>query len=436
MKRKIGLIMTGGGARAAYQVGVLKAIAEILPRRTRNPFFVICGTSAGSLNAVTLAVNALHFRRGVQQLLRIWQNSRIEDIYRSDPIGVLNNSLRWFFGLLLSGMGARKLTGMSLLDNSPLATFLDETLPCDKIQKCIDAGVLHALGITASGYGSGQSVTFYQGAKGIHPWKRARRLGVPTMIETRHLMASAAIPFVFPAVRINREYFGDGSMRQIAPISSALHLGAHRILVIGGGQNGHEITEHEREHADDYPSLAQIAGHALNSIFLDSMEVDLERLQRINRTLSTMPEASRKMSDLHHVDILVIAPSQPIEKIAERYSAKLPWTIRYLMRLIGAMRHSGSALVSYLLFEKSYCRALVDLGYQDAMKRREEIVAFFSQQDQRQKSSLRFMPASYSPSVHGAASRSQDKRCPLHSRTPQSGSSHAGAPVHARPRNR
>ncbi len=383
MKRKIGLIMTGGGARAAYQVGVLKAIAEILPRRAHNPFFVICGTSAGSLNAVTLAVNAPHFRGGVQQLLRIWQNSRIEDIYRSDPIGVFKNTLRWISGLLLSGMGVHKLTGVSLLDNSPLTTFLDETLPCGRIQKSIDAGFLHALGITASGYGSGQSVTFYQGAKGIQPWKRARRLGVPTMIETRHLMASAAIPFLFPAVRINREYFGDGSMRQIAPISSALHLGAHRILVIGGGQNGHESPEGEREHVDDYPSLAQIAGHALNSIFLDSMEVDLERLQRINRTLSTMPEAARRISDLHHVDILVIAPSQPIEKIAERYAKKLPWTIRYLLRWGGAMRRSGANLVSYLLFEKSFCRALVELGYQDAMKRRGEIVLFFSHQNRQ-----------------------------------------------------
>ncbi|MFA6972075.1 MAG: patatin-like phospholipase family protein [Gallionella sp.] len=381
MKRKIGLIMTGGGARAAYQVGVLKAISEILPRRARNPFFVICGTSAGSLNAVTLAVNAPHFRSGVQQLLRIWQNSRIEDIYRSDPIGVLHNTLRWIYGLLMSGMGVRKLTGVSLLDNSPLTTFLDETLPCDKIQKSIDAGFLHALGITASGYGSGQSVTFYQGAHGIQPWKRARRLGVPTMIETRHLMASAAIPFIFPAVRINREYFGDGSMRQIAPISSALHLGAHRILVIGGGQNGKETTEAEREHDDDYPSLAQIAGHALNSIFLDSMEVDLERLQRINRTLSSMPEDVRKRSDLHHVEILVIEPSQPIEKIAERYAKQLPWTIRYLLRWVGAMRRSGANLVSYLLFEKSFCRALVELGYKDAMARREEIVAFFSHQN-------------------------------------------------------
>ena len=381
MERKIGLILTGGGARAAYQVGVLKAIARILPRNAPNPFSVICGTSAGSLNAVTLAVNAQQFRHGVQRLLGIWRNLRVDDIYRADPAGVFNNSLRWIGGLLLGSIGIHKTTHVSLLDNSPLSAFLAEKLPFEKIQDNIDSGLLHALSVTASGYGSGQSVTFYQGA--IDPWKRARRLGVPTTIKIKHLLASTAIPFIFPAVRINREYFGDGSMRQIAPISSALHLGANRVLVIGVGQGSATL---EREQISDYPSLAQIAGHALNSIFLDSMEVDLERLQRINSTVLSMPEEIRQNTDLRHVNVLIFSPSQPIEKIAERYSAKLPWTIRYLLRSVGAMRHSGANLVSYLLFEKSYCRALVNLGFQDAMKRREEIIAFFEQQPNNQDS--------------------------------------------------
>lgn len=383
MERKIGLILTGGGARAAYQVGVLKAIAEILPRHAHNPFSIICGTSAGALNAVTLAVNALHFRKGVQYLLNIWKNSHVEDIYRSDPIGVLNNTVRWLTGLLFSSLGINRLNRVSLLDNSPLVTFLEETLPCEKIQESIDAGVLYALSITVSGYGSGHSVTFYQGAKDIRPWKRARRLGVPTMIEIKHLLASAAIPFIFPAVRINREYFGDGSMRQIAPISSALHLGANRVLVIGVGQGGAESAKRSR--IDDYPSLAQIAGHTLNSIFLDSLEVDLERLQRINRTISAMPEEIRQKTNLRHVDVLVISPSQSMEKIAERHAGNLPWAIRFLLRLVGAMRRSGANLVSYLLFEKGFCRAVVDLGYQDAMKRKDEIIAFFSQQPETQE---------------------------------------------------
>jgi NTE family protein len=378
MERKIGLILTGGGARAAYQVGVLKAIAEIVPRHAHNPFSIICGTSAGALNAVTLAVNAHHFRKGVQHLLNIWKNSHVEDIYRSDLAGVANNTSRWLAGLLLSSMGINKLNRVSMLDNSPLVAFLEETLPCEKIQESIDAGVLYALSITASGYGSGHSVTFYQGVKNIRPWKRARRLGIPTRIEVKHLLASAAIPFLFPAVRINREYFGDGSMRQIAPISSALHLGAKRVMVIGVGQGTAE--QPRRSRIGEYPSLAQIAGHALNSIFLDSLEVDLERLRRINRTMSMIPEEVRQKSNLRHVDVLVIEPSHPIEKIAERFVMRLPWTIRFLLRWVGAMRRSGSNLVSYLLFEKGFCRALIDLGYQDAIKRREEILAFLELQ--------------------------------------------------------
>lgn len=374
MDRKLALILSGGGARAAYQVGVLKAIAEILPRGAHNPFHIISGTSAGALNAATLAVNAHNFRRGVLYLTNIWKNFQASDIYRSDPVGVFVNSVSWLAGVVLSMMGLGKLNRVSLLDNLPLVRLLADTLPCEKIQENIDAGFLYALGITASGYGSGQSVTFYQGAKDIQPWRRARRLGIPAKINAEHLLASAALPFIFPAVRIHREYFGDGSMRQIAPISSSLHLGASRILIIGMGQGGADPVRYRM--MGDYPTLAHIAGHALNSIFLDSMEVDLERLYRINRTVSMVPEEVRRTINLRHVDVMVVAPSQPLDRIAERYVANLPWPIRFLLRGLGAMRRSGANLVSYLLFDKGYCGSLVDLGYKDAMARKEELLAF------------------------------------------------------------
>lgn len=379
MGKRVGLILTGGGARAAYQVGVLKAIAEFLPRRAHNPFPVICGMSAGALNAAALAINAQSFRKGVRYLDNIWRNFHANQIYRTDALGVFSNTARWLAGLILSGLGINRLRRISLLDNSPLVEFLDEVLPCEKIQGSIDAGLVHALSITASGYGSGQSVTFYQGADEIVPWNRARRIGIPTQIENKHLLASSALPFIFPATLINREYFGDGSMRQIAPISSALHLGATRILVIGVTANG-DAGLSKRSDMSDYPSLAQIAGHALNSIFLDSMEVDLERVQRINELAAMLPEALREQTDMKHVEVLVISPSQPIEKIAERYAAELPWTIRLLLRLVGAVQHGGSILVSYLLSEKKYCSALIDLGYQDALKRRDEILRFLEVQ--------------------------------------------------------
>lgn len=373
-EHKVGLILSGGGARAAYQIGVLKAIASILPRHARNPFPVICGTSAGALNAVTLAANAQSYRKGVQYLSNIWKNFQAGDIYRADPVGVFSNSIRWLVGVLLSTMGVNKLNRVSLLDNSPLADLVNKTLPPDTIQENIDAGYLHALSITASGYASGHSVAFYQGVKEIQSWQRARRHSIPAQINATHLLASSAIPFLFPAVHINREYFGDGSMRQIAPISAALHLGATRVLIIGLSQSGPE--QPRQANIDEYPTLAHIAGHALDSIFLDSMEADLERLQRINRTVSLMHEDARKAVKLRHVDVLLIEPSQPIDAIAMRYAHRLPWTVRFLLRGIGAMRRSGATLVSYLLFEKEFCRALIDLGYHDAMKRKDEIRAF------------------------------------------------------------
>ncbi len=382
MKERVGLVLTGGGARAAYQVGVLKAIAELLPRRAHNPFPVICGTSAGALNAATLAINAQSFRKGVRYLNNIWKNFHADQVYRTDVLGVFNNSMIWLAGFLLSGLGIHRLRQVSLLDNSPLLKLLEEILPCEKIQDSIDAGLLHALSITASGYGSGQSVTFYQGVAQLIPWRRTRRVGVPTQIEVKHLLASSAIPFIFPAALINREYFGDGSMRQIAPISSALHLGATRVLVIGVNN----VTSDEQARRSDisaYPSLAQIAGHALNSIFLDSMEVDLERVRRINELVEAMPEAMRERLDLRHVDVLSIAPSQPIEKIAERYASELPWTIRLLLRLVGATGHGGATLLSYLLSEKKFCNALIELGYQDAMLRSDEILQFLKRPPQQ-----------------------------------------------------
>ena len=379
MENRIGLILTGGGARAAYQVGVLKAIAEFLPRRSHSPFQIVCGTSAGALNAATLAINAKNFSMGVQYLVNTWKNFHASQIYRTDAVGVFNNTMLWIAGVMLRLLGINKLNQTSLLDNSPLIEFLEQILPCENIQENIDAGVLRALSITASGYGSGQSVTFYQGVKELVPWRRTGRMGVPTQIETKHLLASASLPFLFKPTLINREYFGDGSMRQISPIGSALHLGATRIMVIGVTAIEY-VDQSQRSDIHEYPTLAQIAGHALNSIFLDHMEVDLERVRKTNDLVAIMPAEMRESTNLKHVEVMVISPSQPIDRIAERYVKELPWTIRLLLRLVGARHHSGVTLVSYLLSEKKFCRALIDMGYQDALNRRDEIMKFLEVQ--------------------------------------------------------
>ena len=384
MEKRIALILTGGGARAAYQVGVLKAIAEFIPRRSHSPFPIICGTSAGALNAATLAINAKSFSMGVQYLVNTWKNFHPNQIYRTDVVGVFNNSLKWFAGLVLGAIGIRnkRFSQVSLLDNSPLIEFLERILPCEKIQENIDSGYLRALSIAASGYGSGQSVNFYQGVKDLVPWRRTGRVGMPTQIGIRHLLASASLPFLFKPTMINREYFGDGSMRQIAPISSALHLGATRILVIGVTASEY-VNEVHRNDMHEYPTLAQIAGHALDSIFLDNMDVDLERVKKINDLVAIMPAEMRENTNLKHVDVMVISPSQPIDKIAERYVRNMPWTIRLLLRLIGVRQHRGVTLVSYLLSEKNFCRALIDLGYKDAMSKREEILALLDMKARR-----------------------------------------------------
>ena len=231
---KAGLILTGGGARAAYQVGVLRALAEILPEDVRTPFPIICGTSAGAINAAVLAMEAGDFRRGVRRLMTVWKNFRVHHVYRADPWGAFSNSARWILAVLTGGAFGRR--AVSLLDNTPLAALLGRHLDFPAIQRAIDAGDLTAFSVTCSGYTSGQSVTFFQGAPGLQPWQRARRIGVPMPITLDHLLASSALPFIFPPVHINREYFGDGSMRQIAPVSPALHLGADRLLVIGVGR--------------------------------------------------------------------------------------------------------------------------------------------------------------------------------------------------------
>ena len=372
-RHKVGLVLTGGGARAAYQVGVLRAIAELVPDNVRNPFPIICGTSAGAVNAAVLAANGSDFRRGVRMLMTVWKNFRAYHVYRADPVGVFQNTVQWLTAVIAGGGLGRK-TAVSVLDNSPLGELLRTRLDFSTIQTAIDAGDLIAVSITCSGYSSGQSVSFYQGVPGLEPWNRARRVGIPMPIAPDHLLASSALPFIFPAVHINREYFGDGSMRQIAPVSPALHLGADRLLIIGVGRQ--LKSQPERTKAEGYPSLAQIAGHCLNSIFLDSLEVDLERLQRINRTLSMMPPeiAARNAVSMRPVDFRLVAPSEELERIAMTFRHELPGAIRFL--LYGALRRRGSNLLSYLLFEKSYCRALIQLGYKDTMERKDELVAF------------------------------------------------------------
>ena len=373
---KAGLVLAGGGARAAYQVGVLKALRELAPDPNVNPFPIVSGTSAGAVNAASLAVHADNFFHAVENLLAVWSNFEPRYVYRSDFPGVFRNSALWLASFLFGAFFRNRRT--SLLDNRPLEGLLAKRLDFTRIQANIEAGALDALSITCSGYASGQSCSFFQAHEDVEGWKRSQRVGIRTRIGVEHLMASSAIPFLFPPYKLHREYFGDGSMRQIAPVSPALHLGADRIVVVGTAR----ISEGEPERArgELFPTLAQIAGHVLNSIFLDSLAVDLERMERINRTISCVDSATlRKMGlTLHHVDVLVLTPSKPLDVIAVKHVRSLPWTIRFLMRSVGAMRRGGANLASYLLFERGYCNELIELGYRDTIARGEEVSAFLA----------------------------------------------------------
>jgi NTE family protein len=372
---RAGLVLTGGGARAAYQVGVLKAVRELLGAPKRNPFPILCGTSAGAVNATSLAAQADDFAGAVENLVAAWQAMHCERIYRTDVAHITRSGARWLASMML----LTRRNPISLLDNTPLRETIGRLLRFEDIQAHIDAERLYAVCVTASGYTSGQSVSFYQGQSSIESWERRQRIGAAVTLRAEYLLASAALPFIFPAVKVHREYFGDGSMRQIAPVSPALHLGADRVFIVGTGRQSDDTA---RARSSVYPSLAQIAGHALNSIFLDTLMVDLERLERINRTLSAVPPEALSSGrvGLKPVKVLFLSPSQSIERIAVRFLHELPRTVRFILRPTGALNRSGSNLASYLLFEEGFCRALLDLGYQDTMSRSDEVRAFFDDQ--------------------------------------------------------
>jgi NTE family protein len=386
-KAVTGLVLSGGGARAAYQVGVLRALARL--RRasgaTGTLFDVICGTSAGAINAAALACRADDVDAGVQALCEVWEGFHAEQVYRADSLGVIRSGAQWLTMLSLGFLIARwrRARPRSLLDNAPLAELLARAAPLRRVGPLLASGQLRALAVTASSYTSGEHVTFYHSAVPMQPWLRSQRHAVATPIERPHLLASAAIPFVFPAFELDRggrrEWFGDGSMRQTAPIAPAIHLGADRVLVIGAGRM-HEPADRRPENTG-YPTLAQIGGHALSGIFLDALAVDIERLERINRTLSLLPPAALAATPLRPIQALVIAPSQRLDDIAARHQARLPATVRTLLRGVGVSGQGrearGAALASYLLFEAPYTRELMDLGETDTMARADEVAAFY-----------------------------------------------------------
>ncbi len=361
--RKTALVLSGGGARGAYQVGVLKALAEGL-QPGQMPFSIITGISVGALNAVVLASSPNDFRAGVEKLEAIWQELTCQQVYRTDLSAMVTQLGGWMRALLFGWMGANP--PRSLLDNAPLRKLVETHVDFQTIKDSVGRSALEAIAITASSYATGQAITFFQGQHGIEPWRRARRHGRAVTLTADHVMASSALPLVFPSVRIGREWFGDGALRDNAPLSAAIHLGCDHIVVIGA-RDGKPDTSDDDTSPPPHPSLGDLSGQLLDIVFNDDLEADAERLARINTTLAMMDPAIMTSQNLRHIGLTRVQPTEDVRCFAGEHLDELPRSVRLILRYMGALR-APYVVPSYLTFEPGYIGALMEMGYKDGLK--------------------------------------------------------------------
>ena len=362
-------MLTGGGARSAYQVGVLKGIADLVRRGSACPFPIITGTSAGAVSAIALASDAAHFRRSVYAIERVWRDFRVHQVFKADAASMLKSGIHWLLAFLTGGWLVQP--PHALFDNAPLWDLLRQQLDFNGIPRSLYKKHLHAIGICATCYANADSVTFYAAAPAVESWARVLRKGVRTPLTLDHLMASLAIPFLFRPSLLHDAYYGDGAMRQTSPLSPAIHLGASRLLIVGVNDPLSPGSTPKPPPVE--PTFAQMFGFMLDSLFMDQLHSDLERIKRYNQS-----------EDLRHIETLVITPTRDVNEIARRHIHELPMALRTLLRALGAHNSPASLLLSYLLFERGFTRELIDLGYADTCSRAAEIRDFLQLERARQ----------------------------------------------------